>query len=477
MYKSNVLTERNFTMIKLFKPRSSRRNARGTIFFAYEVASRELENLLAISEYLRTKGYDVVLGPQLLLLEYLKNCRTSHIVVIKSADSGKYSTICKLKENGHKVCILEAEGILINPIFFAKTRIDPRLIKKIDRYFCAGAYQASLVEKEYPEMQRQVRVIGSAKLLEYGYSPKENSQVTKGLQKRKCILFCSGYSFWNHYMGQGSQIQLLEGYIQNQSTQRKARTYFKKYELHAQKSILRFGELIYELSLRRPDLDIAIRVHPSESDKFWKGLASICPNTTVTNSDNSIDKAINKANLLVTHPSTVLFEAYNRGVNTICFEPSLIDVSETNYPNMHPQTLASVYCRSLEEFLTQVERLIDSDHIKSEEAESLMKEIAVNSDRHDKFLERLHEEINELHQDPSNHRLSTSLSIFSAFRILVSGYKELFIYTLRRIASHDLKSITYGRKKRRVDTGILKNHKLTRLGPGIFCLRGLYDNQ
>ena len=454
----------------IIQPTRSKRKSLGTIFFAYEIASRELENLLVVGEYLRSKGYEVVLGPQLFLFRYLQNCRKSHVVVLKSADSGKYSTICKLKNKGHRVCILEAEGILVNPVFFAKTRIDPRLTAKIDRYFCAGPYQASLVENEFAEMRRQTKIVGSAKLLDYRYSTKEICKDSKRSQKRKCVLFCSGYSFWNHYMGQGSQIQLLAGYIQDQRTHKEAKSCFEKYEAHAKFSILKFGELIYELSLKRQDLDIVIRVHPSESDRFWKGLASICPNTTVTNSETSIDKALEKASLVVSHPSTVLFEAYSRGVNAICFEPEAIDVTETNYPNMHPQTLASVYCRSLEAFLTQIESLINSDHIKSKEAESLMKEIAVNSERPDLFLERLHAEVVTLCQELNEQKQATSLSSFEACNILANGYKELVLYTIRRLIARDLTSITYGLKKRRIDTSLVRNHKLVRLGNGILYL-------
>lgn len=336
------------------------------VVLTYEIFKREVESLAQLAEELAAMGYLVILVHQSLAYSALRFLPPS-ICLLKSIDYGKRREIQRLHARGHKVFCLEAESILINPNFFPRTRIDAASLPIVLRYYTSGKYQRELCEREFAEYRDRFLNIGSlqADHRDLGLcNDRSTSAVETG------ILFCTGFGFFNHFLGAGKQRDMFRGYL-DPSIQESLSPKIDAYMFQAALNFTDFVTLLCRLALSFPQVRITVRVHPSESSDIWENLARLFPNVHLDNRSPLAEQIAQHA-LIVCHPSTIAFQAHLYRRPCFVFESGQIDIDDSNYPHHHPHQLATKLFRSIPLLISEIETALSSRYQRTQHQSELL---------------------------------------------------------------------------------------------------------
>ena len=335
----------------------------------YEIFKREAESLAQLAEDLAVKGYLVILVHQSLAYSALRFLPPS-ICLLKSIDYGKRRDIERLNARGHKVFCLEAESILINPHFFPRTRIDAESLPKVHRYYTSGRYQRELCEQEFAGHRDRFLDVGSlqADHRDDGWCQAPSAPTAQG-----GILFCTGFGFFNHFLGAGKQRDMFRGYL-NPSIQESLSSKIDSYMSQAALNFTDFVTLLCRLALAFPQVRITVRVHPSESPAIWEDLARLFPNVCLDNR-SPIAGQIAEHALIVCHPSTIAFQAHLYRRPCFVFESDQITIDDSNYPHHHPHRLATKLFRSIPLMIAETETALTSGYQRTQSQSELLEHL------------------------------------------------------------------------------------------------------
>jgi surface carbohydrate biosynthesis protein len=336
------------------------------VVLTYEIFKREVESLALLAEELAARGYLVILVHQSLAYSALRFLPPS-ICLLKSIDYGKRREIQRLHARGHKVFCLEAESILINPNFFPRTRIDAESLPKVLRYYTSGKYQRELCEREFAEYRGRFLDIGSLQADQSDPS-RYNDRNTPAVETG--ILFCTGFGFFNHFLGAGKQRDMFRGYL-DPAIQESLSPKIDTYMFQAALNFTDFVTLLCRLALSFPQVRITVRVHPSESSDIWENLARLFPNVCLDNRSPLTEQIVKNA-LIVCHPSTITFQAHLYRRPCFVFESGQVDMDDSNYPHHHPHQLATKLFRSIPLLISEIETAMSSRYQRTQYQSELL---------------------------------------------------------------------------------------------------------
>lgn len=408
------------------------------VFIAYEIAAREIPYHEDVIRKLAACGYTVVIGQQQGIIPLLRLFRGQGFqVILKSADYGKMNNIKRLYKWGFKLHILEAESILVNPHFFAKTRLFRECLPYISSFMVTGEYQRNLLLTEYPEWSSKFRVVGREIS-----GLDQRSKTTKSVEN-KVILVCTGFGFWNHIIGLDAQMNLLNGYLSDESSAELGYL-FRKYSEQARLDLIDFASIIYEVSVRFAEFKFIIRVHPSEKSSFWESLAYLCPNIIIESNNALLSTSLLNSDLVISHPSTILYEAHLCSIPSICVYSSRFSIPETNYPNDFPRKLSTFSANNANDLCAILSLPSSFKYQLNNDQLEVLDQIANYSEEKKSYVESVVNVISEFR--PSGQTVGISNS--KAFLCLYIYALNIFVANVKSFVRRDFKSIFYGAKKR-----------------------------
>ena len=430
------------------------------VFIAYEIAAREIPYHEDIIKKLVASGFSVVIGQQqgiipLLRLFKRKGCH----IILKSADYGKRDNIKRLHEWGFKVHILEAESILVNPLFFAKTRLFHECLRYISSFMVTGEYQKNLLLNEYPEWSSKFRVVGRE--ISGLDKPTEINKTTQN----KVILVCTGFGFWNHVIGVDAQMSLLNGYLNKESSSELS-DLFRKYSEQARLDLIDFASIIYEVSIRLTEFKFIIRVHPSEKSSFWESLAYLCPNIVIEPKNALLSTSLLNCDMVISHPSTILYEAHLCSVPSICIFSSRFSITESNYPHDFPRKLSTFSANNANELCSILSSSSSFRYVLNNTQIEVLKQIANSFNASVSYVDSVINVLSEFTTSDQSRKLPKPI----AFLCILMYSINIIISNLRSFLRCDFKSILYGAKKRRIpkDVKLRLNESYSFFGLFIF---------
>ena len=404
-------------------------------FFPFEVIGRELGYISNIAKILKSKGYSVVIGHQAgLIPTVLRGDYRGSLIFLKSIDGAKSKIVGRLQEAGLSINVIDSESIFVNPKMFAKFRLTERNLGHCDNYFIPGKYQKDLLDSEYPDLADRFVCCGNFRIFENANHIKPQS---KSINK-KTILICTGFAFWNHYLGVDKQDSLIKGYLSNEQLYQEFYSDFTQLAQNAKTELFSYISLVFKISEKFSDLHLIIRVHPSEDKSIWSEICRLCPNVEL---DQIVDTntSLLQADLIISHPSTILLESFYKKIPSICFEKENYTQGYSAYSHGHPQSIAQYYKNDHESVL----HLLSQDSTynwqftnKQRHVLSLISSSFSETD----FSRRFHQQKREYNQKNMKN---------SASRILILYYFFTLVSLLGSFRFGGVKSVSYGLLKMR----------------------------
>jgi surface carbohydrate biosynthesis protein len=411
------------------------------VVLTYEIFKREAESLSHLAECLAAKGYLVILVHQSLAYSALRFLPPS-ICLLKSIDYGKRHDIGRLNARGHVVFCLEAESILINPHFFPRTRIDAESLQKVRRYFTSGRYQRELCEQGFVGHQERFLDVGSLQADRQNDSRRESP--TAGPSEGG-ILFCTGFGFFNHFLGAGKQRDMFRGYL-DPAIQESLSSKIDAYMTQAAMNFTDFVTLLCRLAMCFPKVQITVRVHPSESSAIWEDLARLFPNVRI-DSHSPIADQITEHGLIVCHPSTLAFQAHLYRRPCFVFESDQVDIDDSNYPHHHPHQLASRLFRSIPMLIAEVGSALASGYQRTPQQAELLEYLCTGCITPGySTASRIAEDFAKVcgEPEPSTLRVHIAAAAYRAFWILFTPVSAILMFAKALVIHRTFK---YGRMK------------------------------
>jgi surface carbohydrate biosynthesis protein len=201
------------------------------LYIPVEIYRRELNGMLILAITAAQSGWSVLLGGKRAIMPYL-NKLPEGIVLVKSVVPGEYANLKKIKNEGHKITSLDAEGLILTQGPTGATeRYSEQTIELADALFFWGKRQLRVAKYDFPSIQKRAHVTGSPIFDFWRYRKFFPAHTKKKLEK-KCILIATSFSYPNHTISEEMAKKLLLDCIPKvSSTQSHLDLFFKTANL------------------------------------------------------------------------------------------------------------------------------------------------------------------------------------------------------------------------------------------------------
>ena len=244
----------------------------------------------------------------------------------------------RLKFFGFKLICIDEEGIIWRNPDVYKNRIHAKTNSYVDMYFTWGSKQAELIK----EVSSSINTVETGNPRVDLLRPEliEIYKTRADLIKEKYgnyILFVSNFGTNNNFYSKESDIPIVDlliderrrqGLINNAEEVQE----FKSFNENRQKVFEKIIDLLNNLSLRFPDLNIIVRPHPSENHDNWKYLMKDYPNVHIVY-EGELTPWIISAKAVIHNSCTTGVEAALLNLKSIAYSPVDEPEYEADLPN------------------------------------------------------------------------------------------------------------------------------------------------
>lgn len=255
------------------------------VYFPYETKNRELDGKLLLTSHLLDKGYEVVIGSRKAIRTEALSQKNG-LYFLKSVSVEEKKLYQRLKQNGHQIFLLHAEGGIHykNNKSNILSAFNPELINLIDKNFVFGENIKHSVEILVNYYENIVSGEPRFDLLKPRFSVYFQKEVRVLKDKyQDFILINTNFGLSNAYVGED---KILKYYSTENTLSSKAKELLL-YKLDFLKNVFHlYLEAIELISEKFPDINFVIRPHPSESEKPYLILAEKYKNIYVQKEGN-----------------------------------------------------------------------------------------------------------------------------------------------------------------------------------------------
>ncbi len=293
------------------------------LYLPLEIAIREFDGKATLAYEAAKRGWNVIITNKLKLYSQLKNLPKG-IFLVKSAVPGEINQLKKIKKYGHKILLLDEEGVVTYEIFLkGNYRYNKDTLSLVDSVFLWGEKQKSILTESYPEFKEKAHVTSNPRYefwQKYASKTYEDEILTIKKKYGDFLFLPTSFGIANNYLsGEGvkSSINDMRGrkfddisdFLEGQF----------EINLIAFKEYLSFLEdLIYKFK----DTNIIVRPHPSESESLWRKLESKFSNLHVIY-ENSVTPWLLACKVMIHFKSTTSIESNLLKIPTVTYMPSI----------------------------------------------------------------------------------------------------------------------------------------------------------
>jgi surface carbohydrate biosynthesis protein len=395
------------------------------LYIPLELFHRELNGVILLSVIAAKSGWTVIFGQKRSLLPIF-DVLPRGVFFPKSVVPGEESQFIKLKEYGHKIASVDAEGLITdNGELGVVRRYSQKTVDLSSLLFFWGEEQFNQASNFLENISKK-SVISGSPLFDYWRLQKSTYEKNISLNSKKTILIASSFGMVNHITGLGETPHLQissagkEVYEKHFNYLRQT-IEVKKITFKEFKTIVR--ELIEFLG---DQYNIILRPHPSEDVKEWKKIINNYENITIQ-TGGSISSLLLNCDILIHSDSTTSIEGFYYGKNIISFVPS--ELSDEQLKVLNPFILqVSNVCKSAKEIIETLDEISKGKNLKSG---FNLNRIIEGSDSSNiaQSSEKIVESLNKIDLE-SNRNFPSKLKLFFSFNSLISRLKFRVVWFL-----------------------------------------------
>ena len=255
---------------------------------------RELHGNLLLTLFSLKKNFNIYISDT-ATFKYLleKNLISPGILHTKSIIHGEAKSKFhqELFDKNFKITAIDEEhGLLDNydyKEYFISNRLSKKELNKISAFFCWGKYDYKILKKTFSKLKSKFHLTGSPRSdiwkSKIDFSEKLKN---KKIFEKPYILICTNFSFSNNINSYESIIKSkkIEGYYDRTPRLLKRDQDFYPYQ---KKLIIKFVNLINNLTKEFPNYNFCVRPHPVENVNFWYKKLFYRKNLFIDNSGNA----------------------------------------------------------------------------------------------------------------------------------------------------------------------------------------------
>ena len=303
--------------------------------------------------------------------------------LINSLFANGYRYIQNLKSFGHKIILLDEEGLVyINENRYV-SRLNPESLKLVDRVCCFGNDQARIIRENFPENASKVVVTGNPRmnlLNEYLRPILFKDVKSVGSGHKNYILLVSNFSIAN-LEGGGSTLEekrKITANLLNVMGVNQKEVFNDQFD-YVYAMMHKMMDLIVKLSKRFPEETIIVRPHPSEDVTTWQKFAEPLPNVEVIR-EGALNPWLLNADLVLQNNCTSAIESMFMHVPCISYRPMTDERFDQPLPNYLSKNVFTE-----EEAISVVEKILSGSEVAFdfETYETRSKEYIANQQKDD----------------------------------------------------------------------------------------------
>lgn len=240
------------------------------VYIPIEIKNREFMAKVLLSLFLAKSGYGVIVGKS-TEVEKLAYFGPKGAYIGTSIVEQHKKIFKRLKFLGHTIIALDEEGLVYyNKENFIKNRVNTETLDIIDVFLAWGSHHLDLIKLKYSKINNKVFSVGNVRmeLLKKNYRVLFEEEARK-IQKKygNYILINTNFAAFNHYKGLEAYYKGLKNLIK---LDEESIALTKDKIEHQKKVFNHFVKLAIALKKQRPNVNIIIRPHPSESILTWE---------------------------------------------------------------------------------------------------------------------------------------------------------------------------------------------------------------
>ena len=237
-----------------------------------EIKARDLESRLLIAYQAFKKNYQVIIGSQGQILNFLKHLPPS-IVLDKCISKFKLNILLNIKKNNHTIVNLDEEGLSSqnNKYVYLNERLSNKTLEQTEFFFTWGSYEQKLLKHHYKFFQSKFINTGNPRVDTWKskYSKLYSVELNKIREKYKDYILISSNFGINSKKNRKFILQKVKEFNKGDTERIKIFHTTRKFK---KKLLKKFIEMINYLSDSFPQKDIVLRPHPADDIDEWKKI-------------------------------------------------------------------------------------------------------------------------------------------------------------------------------------------------------------
>jgi len=285
-----------------------------------EVSKREIYGKLLIAIEGAKHGWESYIGDKNILLTRINKIPPG-IIIFKSGTPKELDIIKRMKAAGHKVMVLDEEGLVQFTDEHIALRFSKEVMGEISGILSWGKKQVELLEQAFPDHKEKIKPTGNPRINIWRAPYKDIYKPQKtDIENRfgRYIFFPSSFGIVNHFLGtqKGLEYSIRAQKINSEADIKYLENYME-YTRHVFEAYLKF---LPKLAQAFPDHKLIVRPHPSGNPKTWQKLAQKHTNIIV-NEEYEVTPWLLGADLILQWGSTTGIEAHILGKPVVSFDP------------------------------------------------------------------------------------------------------------------------------------------------------------
>ena len=356
------------------------------IYFPIEIHRREFLSRIVFALKGSNKKTSVVIGSKEEIYSKINFLRPGHYI-LKSVQHGLIDLVKGLKKQKFKISAIDEEGLMHYDDQYYLRRLGKNVINEIDTFFfCWGAKDKSLIEKNFPEISSKLLISGNTRIniLKEKYQSIYKDEISK-IKSKYGEFFLVSTKFgkinflprkgYNEYV----QGQVDRGYIKNNYSLDIA----KQAKKHEKKNFELYLKFFENFSKKLPNKKLVILPHPGENYETYKKILKNFKNIQISLGEFSTESLLLATQCNISCNCTTSVESFflkKMPINFIPFSnenveyslPKLVSKNENDTDNLI-SFLANFNEEKMNKFFFKNVNLDEvQNNISNEEAEEFM---------------------------------------------------------------------------------------------------------